>query len=1186
MTGAQAEAAINALGALNPQALHLAEAVSLAVHIDKRLLRRARLALTHAGPEAEADLHFSALVRDAGPSGLVFHHAAAALLRRRLQAQPEQMALAWQIVTERHPQLAPTLRTEEQLQWHTLNGEMDAVRQLLRACIGTMVDQGRPGFAAWAIDAVARMDPAARALEEYRMLGLGAAMRTGAGQRQVADLADDRLADWLAWLAPPAENRAKVGVAMVEGGIEFGPASDPRYHHRIELPRRFPQLLDLRDADSGRVQAVALREQAVAFVPTDADTIIITAEDGSRRRLSRKTVSRFARQDQASRVELAYEVELGGAKKRITLPFALGVMADLSGFNRRARLPLDQRGFVAFTADTFEARMVEIAPRVRLQVADRVGGGKALDLTLTFQSIEDFHPDALVRAVPQLAGLLRLRGQIRDLMAWTDGNPALEAALKELVEDPGRLLIMAGPELSVPGLVGSPAWATVRQKLASGGFVEAMPHFGDLDRKIAIESLATGADDQSQQALRRRLHSILMLAGWGQSDRAIGLITALLTDLDRARPQAALQSFLLRQLALLAGGLGPDKAGRHLADVHAATLRNSGPDHRNSAWTATLLGEHLLDRRRFKEAETNFEAALRINRKQPGHDPRLDLRLAIGLAELHIGAGRLQEAEAWLDEAIAGAERLHGTDSQLTAALRVFKLKPKPMWKTGSETDQWRNLVARRQFRDVKSRHSTEDQVRNFRARLKPAMPSARPERLDRIARTTSDVCSLLVDFPDLLSTDLFVTLEDACALIDRVLSDQIGLILRNPDFRRLERSWRGLHYLASHLPPGPDVSLRVLDIARDELDEICNLRSEAGTLLAPAPLYRLMYENAFGQLGGEPCGAIICDFAFSHRMADLELLAALGQVGQMAQVPFITAASPSLLGKGNWADLSYGDRVEQQLSGAEHRGWQLLRNRLESRYLVLTMPGMVARPLYGLTGTEDHAATSFAFDEGDVPPLTMNAGWGLGLRLAEAFRNHGWFARICGVETGGTLEGLATAPFGIERERRATEAAIGDRMEADLVRAGLMPLLARRGTDAASFISAPFLYQPDGLDQTSAFPGQSLPHVMVLSRFAQYVMCLFRDRMGQAMTVREMAQDIDAWLNLYVAADIAPDDAEAQARYPLKAARFEASYEAARDAPAPGTFHFVLSLVPRFQFPGPDVTLETIIIPPVGDGA
>src|ERR1041385_9570137 len=50
-----------------------------------------------------------------------------------------------------------------------------------------------------------------------------------------------------------------------------------------------------------------------------------------------------------------------------------------------------------------------------------------------------------------------------------------------------------------------------------------------------------------------------------------------------------------------------------------------------------------------------------------------------------------------------------------------------------------------------------------------------------------------------LVSDNAIKTIEAIIAEIDRKLSEQINLIMHNEDFKALEGSWRGLHYLVNN---------------------------------------------------------------------------------------------------------------------------------------------------------------------------------------------------------------------------------------------------------------------------------------------------------------------------------------------------------------------------------------------------
>src|SRR5439155_1680164 len=62
------------------------------------------------------------------------------------------------------------------------------------------------------------------------------------------------------------------------------------------------------------------------------------------------------------------------------------------------------------------------------------------------------------------------------------------------------------------------------------------------------------------------------------------------------------------------------------------------------------------------------------------------------------------------------------------------------------------------------------------------------------------------------------VNIRHWLALFDESLSAQVTAVLHHPDFRRLEATWRGLHYLVWHTDTGDDLVLRVLNVGKKEL--------------------------------------------------------------------------------------------------------------------------------------------------------------------------------------------------------------------------------------------------------------------------------------------------------------------------------------------------------------------------------
>lgn len=139
------------------------------------------------------------------------------------------------------------------------------------------------------------------------------------------------------------------------------------------------------------------------------------------------------------RVQITYDVEIGGAIQMKELPFVMGIMADLSG-NPTEPLPkLKDRKFVEIDRDNFNDIMVGTAPRVTFQVDNKLAeegedAGK-MNVELNFRSMDDFNPVAVVNQVEPLRKLYEARSKLSDLLTKLDGNDDLDQLLQAMVSD-------------------------------------------------------------------------------------------------------------------------------------------------------------------------------------------------------------------------------------------------------------------------------------------------------------------------------------------------------------------------------------------------------------------------------------------------------------------------------------------------------------------------------------------------------------------------------------------------------------------------------------------------------------------------------------------------------------------------------------------------------------------------------
>lgn len=140
------------------------------------------------------------------------------------------------------------------------------------------------------------------------------------------------------------------------------------------------------------------------------------------------------------RVQITYDVEIGGAIEKKELPLIVGIMADLDGQPVSPPEKLRYRRFVEIDRDNFDEVLASIAPRLTLQVDNRLANdGSKFNVELNFNKFEDFSPLEIIEQVKPLQRLFTARQRLRDLLTKLDGNDDLDALLQQVVNDNAEL---------------------------------------------------------------------------------------------------------------------------------------------------------------------------------------------------------------------------------------------------------------------------------------------------------------------------------------------------------------------------------------------------------------------------------------------------------------------------------------------------------------------------------------------------------------------------------------------------------------------------------------------------------------------------------------------------------------------------------------------------------------------------
>src|SRR6201993_3730188 len=182
-----------------------------------------------------------------------------------------------------------------------------------------------------------------------------------------------------------------------------------------------------------------------------------------------------------------------------------------------------------------------------------------------------------------------------------------------------------------------------------------------------------------------------------------------------------------------------------------------------------------------------------------------------------------------------------------------------------------------------------------------------------------------------LIGADVVQSITAMIAEIDRKLSEQINLILHHADYQRLEGAWRGLHYLVNNTETDEMLKIRVLNISKVELGK--TLKRYKGTAWDQSPIFKRVYEQEYGQFGGEPFGCMVGDYFFDHTPPDVELLGEMSKVAAAAHSPFIAGASPTVMQMDTWQELANPRDLTKIFTTPEYASWRSLRDSEDSRY-------------------------------------------------------------------------------------------------------------------------------------------------------------------------------------------------------------------------------------------------------------
>ncbi len=448
--------------------------------------------------------------------------------------------------------------------------------------------------------------------------------------------------------------------------------------------------------------------------------------------------------------------------------------------------------------------------------------------------------------------------------------------------------------------------------------------------------------------------------------------------------------------------------------------------------------------------------------------------------------------------------------------------------------------------------------------RTKPLNDKERERNKDYVGQFLKQI----VQPGQVVSKDVETNIKYWIAEIDKKLSSQLNEVMHAPEFQQLESTWRGLHYLVHQSETGESMKIRVMNVKKRELFKDL----EKAVEFDQSALYKKVYEEEYGQLGGQPYGLLVGDYEFDRGAEDVSLLKMISGVAAASHAPFVSAASSKLFNMDRFTELAAPRDLAKIFDSVEYAAWKSFRESEDSRYTALTLPHVLGRLPYGANFKRVDAFNFEEFVDGKDHDkyLWMNAAWAYAARITDTFAKYGWFARSRGVEGGGKVEGLPVHTFptddGDVAMKCPTEIAISDRREFELSNLGFLPLLHSKGRDFAVFMGAQSCQKPktyfDPAANANAELSAKFNYILCIGRFAHYLKVMARDKIGSFMEVSDCQRWLNDWIMQYVIAN--PENAgdEAKAKAPLADAKVEVREVKGK----PGWYEAVAWLRPHFQ--------------------
>ena len=406
-------------------------------------------------------------------------------------------------------------------------------------------------------------------------------------------------------------------------------------------------------------------------------------------------------------------------------------------------------------------------------------------------------------------------------------------------------------------------------------------------------------------------------------------------------------------------------------------------------------------------------------------------------------------------------------------------------------------------------------------------------------------------------------------AELDVLLSQQLGEILRHPQFKALEARWSALESLAQLPVNHQQVRLRVLDCSWEELSDDLNnaMQTESSVL------YQRIGQEELNTAGGQPFGLLLADYqpcgvGYQNQVADhnstwddFYTLQLLAELGSKCLCPVVTSLPDDFIGEDDMHVLTSPVRLARCLEAPEYHSWHLLRQQESARFLGAVWPAVKARPYY------DGVCNGFIYRENNPEDAAIWCGgcWAFASVVMREFDRLNWFGYLRSCLAGQFSGGIVNLPecsdggcgFLHKPEARFR---LSESLENGWRDQGIMPLATGFITEYLFFPDNNSVYQAG--ESSDDKIGAMLQSTLIGCRFAHYLKILIRGHIGGFDSVVEAETWLDRWLQQYCS-EVDYGEDRIMARYPLRRATVELNEADDR----PGIYHCTIKLQPQFQY-------------------